>query len=80
MSGELPVLRGGYGWDVLTSRTRHPWNLAVVDMLVDVAELVGLGVDVCSSSGRRVVGSLTSLKDGRAGKTSVRHMHSACFQ
>ena len=73
-------MRSGCGRDVLTSRTRHPWHLAVVDVLVDIAELVGLGVDVCSSSGRRVVGSLTSLKDGRAGKTSVRHMHSACFQ
>jgi len=80
VSGELPGMRGGHGRDVLTSRIRHPWHLAAADVLVDVAELVGLGVDVCSSSGRRVGRSLTSLEAGRAGKTSVRHMHSACFQ
>ena len=61
MSGEQLVLRGGYSRDVLTSPTRHPWHLAVVDVLVDVTKLVGLRVDVCSSSGQRVVGSLTSL-------------------
>ena len=80
VSGELPVLRGGYGRDVLTSRTRYSWHLAVVDVLLDIAELVGLEVDVCSRSDWRVVGSLTSLEAGRSGKTSVRHMHSASFQ
>ena len=80
VSGELPVMRGGHGRDALTGRIRHPWHLAVVDVLVDVAEHAGFGIDVCSSSGWRVVGSLTSLEAGRSDKTAVRHMHSACFQ